>query len=44
MKVNEINRRFADNVGKIAEVQEILKAKPEIADLSNISRIFGFAT
>ena len=38
--VAEMERRFSDDIGKVASIQEILKDKPEAADFSDISRIF----
>ena len=39
--VTEIERRFSDDVGKVASVQEVLRDKTETADFSDISRIFS---
>jgi len=38
--LSEMNRRFSDDVGKIADVQETLRLKPESADFSAVSKIF----
>ena len=38
--VSEMKRRFSDDVGKVASVQEVLRDKAETADFSDISRIF----
>ena len=39
--MTEMERRFSDDVGKVASVQEVLRDKPETADFSDISRIFS---
>jgi hypothetical protein len=32
--------RFSDDVGKVADIQHILKSKPVHADFSQVSRVF----
>jgi len=38
--VSEMERRFSDNIGKVASMQDVLRDKPETANFSDISRIF----
>jgi len=38
--VSEMERRFSDDVGKVASIQEVLRDKPERADFSDVARIF----
>ena len=38
--IGEMQRRFSDDVGKIAEIQDVLRNKPEKPDFDDVCRIF----
>lgn len=42
--VNNIETRFSDDVGKIAELQLTLKTKPEQANFADVARIFNLSS
>ena len=41
--VSSIEQRFSDDVGRVAVIINILKRKPELAEFTDISRIFGIS-